>query len=35
MSKEIIWNYMKFLIANKLEDTLENFKKFKELNEVA
>lgn len=32
MSKEIIWNYAKWLIANKLDDTLLNFKKFKELN---
>ena len=30
MSKEIIWSYMKFLIDNKLDDTIENFKKFKE-----
>lgn len=30
MSKEIIWDYMKFLIANKLDDIIENFKRFKE-----
>ena len=30
MSKEIMWSYMKFLIANKLDDTIENFKRFKE-----
>lgn len=30
MSKEVMWDYMKFLIANKLDDTIKNFKKFKE-----
>ena len=32
MSKQIIWDYMKWLIANQLQDTIANFKIFKEMN---
>ena len=30
MSKQIIWDYMKWLIANQLQDTIANFKMFQE-----
>lgn len=31
MSKELIWDYAKWLIKNGRPDTLSNFKKFKEV----
>lgn len=35
MSREIIWAYAKWLILTKKDDTLLNFKLFKELNKAA
>ncbi len=31
MSKELIWDYAKWLIKNGRPDTLSNFKEFKEV----
>lgn len=30
MSQKIMWEYMKWLIVNQLQDTIANFKIFKE-----
>lgn len=35
MSREIMWNYMKWLVRTGKQDTLLNFKLFKELNKAA
>ena len=32
MSKELIWDYAKWLIKTGRRDTLSNFKKFKEID---
>ena len=32
MSREIIWDYAKWLIKTGRRDTLSNFKKFKEID---
>lgn len=32
MSQKIMWEYMKWLIVNQLQDTIANFKIFQDIN---